>query len=271
MILSIPSDIKLTYIIIIIVMIFFVGFIIFVVLMYNRKQILYIKEKQLQDAEFRNQILEKELEKQKSIQNERTRISRDMHDEIGAGISAIKLQSEILKQQIRNTSINISEIDELIHISENMNLSMREMLWSLNTANDRIDSFSDYCKNHLENYFSKTNIDFEFSKTIVDSRLPITSEIRRNILMVIKEAAHNIIKHSSAKSAKLEINQNHQTLLVMIRDNGKGFNISEPSSGYGLSSMKSRIESLGGILDLISGSSGTYITITIDLKNNNEI
>ena len=259
---SLPDELKLTYIIAIFVMFFFIGFIIFVVLMYNRKQILFIKEKQLKDAEYQNQILQKELEKQKSLENEHLRISRDMHDEIGAGISAIKLQSEILKMQSQN--INHQEINELINISENMNHSMREMLWSLNAANDNLEQFANHCTDYLENYFAKTKIDFNFKKNINDPDKIISSEIRRNILMVLKEAAHNIVKHSHASRVNFDISDIEGTLNIKINDNGGGFNLSNSSSGYGLSSMKSRTESLGGTFDLTSDSAGTNISIKMN-------
>ena len=232
--------------------------------MYNKRQQFYIKEKQLKDAEFKNQILEKELEKQKSLENERARISRDMHDEIGAGISAIKLQSEILKMQSQN--ISHLEIDELIKISENMNHSMREMLWSLNVANDNIENFTDYCIHYLENYFSKTNINFNFQKNIQNQKSIIKSEIRRNILMVIKESAHNIVKHSQASQATFQITDENQNLKIKISDNGKGFSSESSSVGYGLSSMRSRTESLDGEFSLISDDSGTTVFLSIVLE-----
>ena len=261
---SLPYEIKITYFFIFIVMMILTGFVIFVILMYNKRQQFYIKEKQLKDAEFKNQILEKELEKQKSLENERARISRDMHDEIGAGISAIKLQSEILKMQSQN--ISHLEIDELIKISENMNHSMREMLWSLNVANDNIENFTDYCIHYLENYFSKTNINFNFQKNIQNQKSIIKSEIRRNILMVIKESAHNIVKHSQASQATFQITDENQNLKIKISDNGKGFSSESSSVGYGLSSMRSRTESLDGEFSLISDDSGTTVFLSIDLE-----
>ena len=261
---SLPYEIKITYFFIFIVMMILTGFVIFVILMYNKRQQFYIKEKQLKDAEFKNQILEKELEKQKSVENERARISRDMHDEIGAGISAIKLQSEILKMQSQN--ISHLEIDELIKISENMNHSMREMLWSLNVANDNIENFTDYCIHYLENYFSKTNINFNFQKNIQNQKSIIKSEIRRNILMVIKESAHNIVKHSQASQATFQITDENQNLKIKISDNGKGFSSESSSVGYGLSSMRSRTESLDGEFSLISDDSGTTVFLSIDLE-----
>uniref|UniRef100_A0AAU6WSV8 Two-component sensor histidine kinase n=1 Tax=Chryseobacterium endophyticum TaxID=1854762 RepID=A0AAU6WSV8_9FLAO len=85
----VENDIKLAYIIAIGIMMIFVVFIILVVLMYNKRQLLYLKEQQLKESEHQNQLLQKELEKQRSIESERERISHDMHDDLGAGISPL--------------------------------------------------------------------------------------------------------------------------------------------------------------------------------------
>lgn len=81
---KLPFEIKLTYIIAVMIMIVFVGFIVLLVYFYNRKQFHFLKEKQLKQAEHQNEILQKELERQQSIQLERERISHDMHDDLGA-------------------------------------------------------------------------------------------------------------------------------------------------------------------------------------------
>jgi two-component system sensor histidine kinase DesK len=94
---ELPHEIKLTYIIAIFVMLLFVGFIIVVVFVYNKKQLIQQQEIIIKESEFQNKLLQKEIERQKSIHLERERISQDMHDDLGAGISAIKLQAEFLK------------------------------------------------------------------------------------------------------------------------------------------------------------------------------
>ena len=99
---ELPQEIKLTYIIAIALMLFFVCFIIMVVFIYNKKQLIQQHENKIKESEFKNQLLQKELERQKAIQIERERISQDMHDDLGAGISAIKLQAEFLKYKIVN-------------------------------------------------------------------------------------------------------------------------------------------------------------------------
>lgn len=266
MILTIAYEVKLTFFFALALLLLFVGFIIFIVILYNKNQINHIKESQIKEIEHQNLLLQKEIEKQKSLQTERERISHDMHDEIGAGLSAIKLQSEILKQNIDNQNISKTEIDELIHISEEINLAMREILWSLNSSNDNMRHMIDYCRHYMENYFSKTTILFSQEVTIQNPNNDINSEIRRNILLAMKEACHNIIKHSKATTVHFSATEENNLLIINIKDNGVGLqNIR--TEGYGLTTMKSRTESVGGIFKIIPEESGTRISISIPLKS----
>lgn len=264
MILAIASEVKATFVFAIFLLLLFLAFIVFIVLLYNKNQIAYIKEKQLKEVEHQNLILQAEIEKHKSLQKERERISHDMHDEIGAGLSAIKLQSEILKQNIDNQNISKNEIDELIHISEEINHSMREILWSLNSSNDNISRVVSYCQNYMETYFAKTKIHFHHQTNIENPGTDITTEVRRNILLIIKEACHNIVKHSQASAVTFHVTQQQSNLDINIQDNGVGIN-ADRSEGYGLTTMTARTESIGGTIDINSNSSGTKININITL------
>jgi two-component system sensor histidine kinase DesK len=108
----------------------------------------------LQEIQFRNGILEKELEIQKKVQEERERISHDMHDDLGAGISALKLQAEFIKQKVEDEMIK-ADVDDLLKTAGEMNLSMREMLWSLNSDNDNLVNFMQYVAQYAENFLKK--------------------------------------------------------------------------------------------------------------------
>lgn len=260
---STPYEIKLTYIIITVVMIFFIGFIIFVVLMYNRKQLLYLKEKQLKESEHKNQLLQKELEKQKSIEKERQRISHDMHDDLGAGISALKLQAEFLKQKAEDEDL-ITDINELLKTSEEMNVSMREMLWSLNSGNDTVGSFVEYAKVYAESFLKKTPIVLTFDSDQIISETPISTELRRNMFLCIKEALNNAYKYSGADQLKLSFFQENKYLIMEISDNGKGFD-QEKASGNGLRNMDRRMKESCGTFEISSTNKGTSIFFKINL------
>jgi len=255
------EDIKLMYIIILLIMLVFVGFIIFAVLTYNRKQLLYLKEKQLKEAEHQNQLLQKELEKQKSIEKERERISHDMHDDLGAGISALKLQAEFLKQKAQDDNLKI-DIDEMLKTSEEMNLSMREMLWSLNSGNDMLGSFIDYAIVYAENFLKKTKIKLSSESEDIISETPISTDIRRNMFLCLKEALNNAYKHSQSNHLNLLFSQKDNEFFMKISDNGIGISNERPE-GNGLRNMKRRMQEQKGTCDILSSENGTEVIFKI--------
>ncbi|KQK27403.1 histidine kinase [Chryseobacterium aquaticum] len=258
----IQDDIKLAYIIAIGIMMIFVVFIILIVLTYNKRQLLYLREKQLKESEYKNQLLQKELEKQKSIEAERKRISHDMHDDLGAGISALKLQAEFLKQRAENDDL-ISDINELLKTSEEMNISMREMLWSLNSGNDTIGSFVEYAKIYAENFLKKTNILLSTEKKDIILETVITTEQRRNLFLCLKEALNNAYKHSESNQLKLSFIQKDKEFMMKISDNGIGINHEKPE-GNGLRNMKRRMQEQNGHCE-VTTENGTHLFFRIDL------
>lgn len=243
-------------------MIGFVIFIIFVVLMYNRKQLLYIKEKQLKESEHKNQLLQKELEKQKSIELERERISHDMHDDLGAGISALKLQAEFLRQKAEDEDL-IYDINELLKTSEEMNISMREMLWSLNSGNDTIGRFIEYAKVYATGFLKKTKIQLILEEENISFETTITTEQRRNFFLCLKEALNNAYKHSQCSELKISFIQKDKEFMIKISDNGIG--ISEKNSeGNGIRNMKRRIQEQNGHCE-VTTKNGTHLFFRINL------
>ena len=103
---ELPLEIKFSIILAIILMITVVILLIAIIVLFNRRQILFQKEKKLKESEYHNQLLQNEIDYQKKVQLEQERISQDMHDDIGAGISAIKLQAEFVRLQ---TNLDILE------------------------------------------------------------------------------------------------------------------------------------------------------------------
>ncbi len=254
---NLPYEVKLTYAIFFCILILIILFIVFVVIVYNRKQLLYIKEQQLKEAEHQNQLLQKELEKQKLLEQERERISHDMHDDLGAGISALKLQAEFLKQKAEDDDLQ-NDIDELLKTSEEMNLSMREMLWSLNSGNDTLGSFIDYAIQYTSNFLRKTKIKFGSENEDIISETPISTELRRNMFLCLKEAVNNAYKHSHANKLNLSFFQEGNVFTMKISDDGDGIPEGHPE-GNGLRNMKRRMEEQKGECHILKDGPGTQI------------
>lgn len=260
---SLPSEIKLIFLIALLLVVLLAAFTVFVVLMYNRKQLLYLKEQQLKDAEYQNQLLQKELEKQKILEQERERISHDMHDDLGAGISALKLQAEFLKQKAEDEDLQ-NDIDELLKTSEEMNISMREMLWSLNSGNDTLGSFIDYAILYTGNFLKKTTIVVHSESEDIMNDTPISTELRRNLFLCLKEAVNNVYKHSHASTLKLSFLQEKNIFSMKISDNGIGVPEDQPK-GNGLRNMKRRMGELSGECKIISEGTGTCLIFKVIL------
>ncbi|HKC36167.1 MAG TPA: ATP-binding protein, partial [Chitinophagaceae bacterium] len=142
---------------------------------------------------------------------------------------------------------------------------MKEVIWSLNTENDQLSSLISYiqrqARSWLENYPCQLHI--TIPEKIPD--LEISGESRRNIFLTVKEAVHNIIKHSGANKVNINIACNEQ-LIISVSDNGKGIHIDENiNTGNGLKNMKQRIHQLNGKF-LIQNHEGITLTFEIPYK-----
>ena len=204
------------------------------------------------------------LEKQLAVQLERQRISSEMHDDIGAGLSGIKLLTEMTKGKVKDTAAS-SAVEKIYESVGDISAKMKEVIWSLNTENDQLSSLISYIQRQarqwLENYPCELNI-------IIPEKIPaveIDGESRRNIFLTVKEAVHNIIKHSGANKININITCDEQ-LIISISDNGRGMDVGENiNTGNGLKNMKRRIHQLNGKF-FIQNSEGVKLIFAIPYK-----
>jgi two-component system sensor histidine kinase DesK len=248
----------------------FIAFIVFISQVYSRRQTFLLRQEELTKTDHENQLLQKEIEKRDGLDLERERISHDMHDDLGAGISALKLQAEFLKQKVGSQEL-IKDIDELLKTSEEMNFSMREMLWNLKTENNSMAEFVQYSESYAENFLHKFHCELVFRSHIPDNSIGVTAEWRRNMFLCLKEVLNNIYKHSGAKNVEIIFNHNKTEFIMQIIDDGKGFDPAK-ASGNGMKSMKRRVTDLNGTLDIKSSAKGSsfYFVTQFDkvLKKN---
>lgn len=198
------------------------------------------------------------LEKQLAVQYERQRISSEMHDDIGAGLSGIRLMTEMAKTKTQDPQ-SILEMEKIYHSVGDVSARMKEVIWSLNTDNDSLNSLVSYLqkqsKHMMENYPGR----FDVSVAEVIPDIKLNGETRRHIYLSVKEALHNIIKHSGAGKAELNILCNDK-LYITISDNGKGISPDKNShGGNGLKNMSKRMKQINGELKLKNGNGLTLI------------
>ena len=192
-------------------------------------------------------------------QNERNRISTDMHDDLGAGVTAIRLYSELAKRKLGTK--NLPEIDKISSSANELLNNMNAIIWTMSSSNDSMDSMVAYIRSYALEYFENTGIACHIH---IDEDLPkliVSGEIRRNIYMVVKEALNNILKHSKATDVYLTLKKTTEGLSFCIHDNGTGIDLENIRRfGNGLNNMRKRMEKMG-IAFTIENHNGTMITL----------
>lgn len=210
--------------------------------------------------------LEKENAIQEAEETERLRMAKDIHDDLGSGLSKINFLSEViynnseLLPEIRNNSKSVSETAK--YLVENM----RDLIWALNPANTTLDNMvariREYSSDYLEDF--PMELTSEYPSAITEA--PIHKDCHREIFMVVKESLNNIAKHSKATAVKIKVQIEDQALTISIQDNGLGFNPDDHKSGNGIRNMKNRITTICGQLRIESESQkGTKISISVHL------
>lgn len=204
------------------------------------------------------------LERQQAIEKERTRIATDMHDDLGAGLSRIKFLSETIGIKKQQQQTIDDEITSIRNYSHEMIDKMGEIVWALNEKNDTLNDLLSYCRAYSVEYLSQNGINCTVDAPEQASSAFVSGEFRRNVYLAIKEALHNIVKHSQATQAEMKFSIN-EMLKVSIHDNGKGFDKTNtrPFSN-GLSNMQNRIKEIGGEF-IIENKNGTTVKFTVPL------
>lgn len=215
-------------------------------------------------------LYQKDLDRQLMLERERARISQDMHDDIGAGLTKIAMISEARLTNPDQVPEVTDRMSRLSSTARDMIARLNVIVWALNPKYDNLDSLVSYIRRYFGEYLDNFRINFKMEAPEVISDLPITPDFRRNTFYAIQEAIHNAVKHGSCSAIGLGLNINNNNMFITITDNGKGFEQGRTgSNGNGLINMKKRAEELGGSLDIHSSpGNGTRISFKISLPEN---
>lgn len=206
----------------------------------------------------------RELEKQQLLYQERLRISKDVHDDLGSGLSKISLMAELAKKKVSADTNLQEDIQHISSTSKELVDNMRDLIWVLNPENTTLEQLvarlREYCSDYLEHI--PINVMLRFPDAIPQMR--ISREAQRNIFLTTKEAINNCIKHAQATELQISLVVDGTTLSISVQDNGKGFYMAQlKGKGNGLRNMRQRIEQIGGQFDIHSAPGHTAISITI--------
>lgn len=221
---------------------------------------------------YQDRLRKQRLEYQKvlAVQAERQRISSEIHDDIGAGLSAICLQTELTKNKLPDGELK-RDVGKIYAAVSELSHKMREVIWSLNTDNDKLENLLYYIRRQALLLFENSPIQLKVLSPLHEvPDIVIKGEQRRHIYLAVKEALHNCLKHSEAKTCTLSMCIEDHTLKISIADDGKGFAlVQEEQTGNGLPGMKRRMQQMAGRFEVLSQES-TIVNFIIPLYEKHE-
>ncbi|WEK35301.1 MAG: sensor histidine kinase [Candidatus Pseudobacter hemicellulosilyticus] len=212
----------------------------------NRRDIIErVKERERLKLENERKEFEKQMAVMAATQQERDRISADMHDELGSGVTAIRLMSEILKSRMKDRSF--PELEKISSSANDLLGKMNTIIWTMKSSNDTLESLIAYIRANAIEYFDNTPIDCSVRVPAVIPQTEVSGEKRRNIFLGVKESLNNAMKHSQATTIRIDISIRNNNLLITVTDNGVGIDTEKLRRfGNGLSNMRRRMEAMGG-------------------------
>ena len=229
----------------------------------NRKQIIeQTKERERLKMENERKEFEKQMAVVTAQQEERNRISTDMHDELGSGMTAIRLMSEIAKNKMKeNTPV---EIERISQSADDVLNKMNAIIWSMNSRNDSLGNLISYIRSYSLEYLEGTKVD---CKVNIPENIPekeLTGDKRRNIFLCVKETLNNMLKHSKATELIIDIAAD-KALTIKIHDNGVGIDLQKIREfGTGLQNIDRRMKIIGGSFS-IENRNGTVSILKLEL------
>jgi ligand-binding sensor domain-containing protein/signal transduction histidine kinase len=207
------------------------------------------------------------LEQQHALDLERARIARDMHDHLGAGLTRVALLSEAVRQETADSPETAARAEKLSRAAREVSQSLDEIVWTVNPGNDTLERLIGYLSDYTAEYLAATGIRLSQDLPEKVPAVPLSSEARHDLLLAVKEALNNAVKHAAATEIKLGVAVEPEALRVGIADNGRGFDPAVRASGHGLSNMRGRLAAAGGgcLIESIPGK-GTRVQFTLPLK-----
>lgn len=208
------------------------------------------------------------LEMLQATERERTRIAQDLHDDLGAGLTQISLNTAMIQNPAVTPEIAGGMLQEIDQRARELVTALDEIVWAVNPKNDTVPSLARYLCQFTQSCLLPTEIACRLEVSPALPEALVGAEQRHHLFLAFKEALHNTLRHSGADELRLEIATEARTLFITLADNGRGFVPGPvPEGADGLGNMRSRLERLGGSCELISViGEGTKVVFKLPLQ-----
>ncbi|MBO9594150.1 MAG: hypothetical protein J7599_14685 [Niabella sp.] len=210
------------------------------------------------------------VQKLLQVEKVRSRLARDLHDDMGSTLSTIHILSNMALQQSSFDEMRNKEYMSTISSSTSQMMeAMDDIVWSINPVNDPVAKIAARMKETAGAILEPQQIDYSFTIAPPVSELHLPMELRREVFLLFKEALNNIVKYARCTQVAVTLSRKGAGLELCIRDNGVGFQHPEPGTalrGNGLKNMQKRAAYMKGKLSILSRpGAGTSIILWVPI------
>lgn len=212
------------------------------------------------------------LQQQAAIERDRTRIARDIHDDIGAGLTQITLLTELARREPEQIT---SHLERISGSARQLTKAMDEIVWAVDPQHDTLNGLMDYICAFAEDFLRMAGIRCRIDLPLTLPEMRVDAELRYNLFLAVREALNNVVKHANATEVWLRLQLEPKFFRLIIEDNGKGISAGGNgashngrfASGSGLTNLEKRLTVVGGHCDIRSArDSGTRVEMTVSLN-----
>jgi len=213
------------------------------------------------------------LELQRAIERDRDRIARDIHDDLGAGLTQITLLSELARRESPDEVAG--HLGQISDTARELTRTMDEIVWAVNPRHDSLDGLITYICQFAQEYLTLAGIQCRLDVPAQLPPHPLRSDVRHNLFLAVKEALHNIVKHAQARSVWLRLVERDGGFELAVEDDGRGFTpgaeatagqADRAAPGRGLGNLHERLATIGGRCTIDSQpGGGTRVRLEVPL------
>jgi signal transduction histidine kinase len=234
------------------------------VLVWNNQLRRQVEERTAQlETEMRSR---EHAEQQRAAEAERSRIARDLHDELGSGLTEVSLlasaglgerpsfekQSERFRVIADKARLLVSGLDVIV--------------WAVDPKENSLQSFADYLSSSASEFLAASGVICRFKIPVEFDAVTLSGQTRHHLFLAVREALNNVVRHARATEVELRITQADDRLEIAIADNGCGFDVTPVPCGNGLANLRERLDGLGGRCEIETQTGkGTTVQLTLPL------
>lgn len=227
----------------------------------------------LEDARLAEERLRKSREERLAeLEQVRSRIATDLHDDIGASLTQIAILSEVARAASKGNGAT-EPLSKITDVSNELVGTMSDIVWSINPSKDHLSDLTQRMRRFASDSFSPSGISLQFDASHAEDGIVVNSNIRRELFLIFKEAVNNIVKHSGARHARVSIGRQGSNLALRIEDDGVGF---DPRSegdgeGNGIPSIRKRAVEINAELEIGPiANGGTFVEVKLPFSTREE-